>query len=169
MGRPTRERALAVGRNRVASAPARHTDDAVKPVGHLRGNMSDSQSDDIEEIREKKAEQLRSRLGRPDEPVHVEGREHLDEVVASNDVVLVDFYADWCGPCQTLEPVLESVAAETAAAVAEVDVDRHQDIAGEFGVQGIPMLALFAGGEQVEELVGLQEEEALVSLVDQYA
>ena len=123
--------------------------------------MSDSQSDDIEEIREKKAEQLRSRLGTPDEPVHVEGREHLDEVVASNDVVLVDFYADWCGPCDMLEP--------TVAAVAEVDVDRHQDIAGEFGVQGIPMLALFAGGEQVEELVGLQEEEALVSLVDQYA
>jgi thioredoxin 1 len=149
--------------------PLRHTDDAVKPVDNLRQNMSDSQSDDIREIKRKKAEQLQSRLETPDEPVHVEGRDHLGDVVASNDVVVVDFYADWCGPCQMLEPVLESVAADTAAAVAKVDVDRHQDIAGEFGVQGIPMLAVFAGGKQVEELVGLQEQDTFVSLVEQYA
>ena len=77
--------------------------------------------------------------------------------------------SDWCGPCQTLEPTLESIAADTPAAIAKVDVDRHQDIAGEFGVQGIPMLALFAGGEQVEELVGLQEQDTLAGLVEQYA
>ncbi len=131
--------------------------------------MGDSQSDDIEQIRERKAEQLRSRLETPDEPVHVESRPHLDEVVGSNDVVVVDFYADWCGPCETLEPILESIAAGTPAAVAKVDVDQHGDIAGEFGVQGIPMLAVFAGGEQVEELVGVQNEDTLAGLVDQYA
>jgi thioredoxin len=152
-----------------ARAPLQHTDDAVKPVDDLHPHMSDSQSDDIEEIKQKKAEQLRSRLETPEEPVHVEGRDHLGDVVASNEVVIVDFYADWCGPCQTLEPVLESIAADTAATVAKVDVDRHQDVAGEFGVQGIPMLAVFADGEQVEELVGLQDEDTLVSLVEQYA
>ncbi len=131
--------------------------------------MSDSQPEDVEEIRQEKAEQLKSRLETPEEPVHVESRDHLSEVVSSNDVVLVDFYADWCGPCQMLEPTLESIAADTAAAVAKVDVDRHQDIAGEFGVQGIPMLALFADGDQVEELVGLQDEDTLAGLVDQHA
>jgi thioredoxin 1 len=131
--------------------------------------MSDSPSEDIEEIREKKAERLKSRAETPDEPVHVESRTHLQEVISSNDVVLVDFYADWCGPCQMLEPTVESIATETSAAVAKVDVDTHQDIAGEFGVRGIPMLALFAGGEQVEELVGLQDEDTLAGLVEQYA
>ncbi|PSQ60841.1 MAG: thioredoxin [Halobacteriales archaeon SW_9_67_25] len=131
--------------------------------------MSDSQSDDIEDIREKKAEQLQSRLETPEDPVHVESRDHLGEVVSSNDVVLVDFYADWCGPCQMLEPILESIAAETPAAVAKVDIDRHRDIAGEFGVQGIPMLALFADGEQAEEPVGLQDQDTLTDLIEQYA
>jgi thioredoxin 1 len=130
--------------------------------------MSDSQPEDIEDIREKRAEQLRSRLETPEEPVHVESRDHLDEIVSSNEVVLVDFYADWCGPCQMLEPTVETIAADTPAAVAKVDVDRHQDIAGEFGVQGIPMLGLFADGDQVEELVGLQDEDTLAGLVEQY-
>jgi len=131
--------------------------------------MSDSQPDDIEDIREKKADKLKSQLGTPEDPVHIESRSHLEEVVSSNDVVLVDFYADWCGPCQMLEPVLESIAAETSAAVAKVDVDQHQNIAGEFGVQGIPMLALFADGQQVEELVGLQDEDTLAGLVQEYS
>ncbi len=144
-------------------------DDAVIPDDCIGVTMSDSQPEDIEDIRAKKAEQLKSRLETPDEPVHVESRDHLAETVSSNDVVLVDFYADWCGPCQMLEPIVESIAADTPAAVAKVDVDRHQDIAGEFGVQGIPMLALFADGDQVEELVGLQDEDTLASLVEQYA
>jgi len=144
-------------------------DDAVIPDDSIGVTMSDSRPEDIEDIREKKAEQLKSRLETPGEPVHVESRDHLAEVVSSNDVVLVDFYADWCGPCQMLEPAVESIAADTPAAVAKVDVDRHQDIAGEFGVQGIPMLALFADGDQVEELVGLQDEDTLGSLVEQYA
>lgn len=131
--------------------------------------MSDSQPEDIDEIREQKAERLKAQLDTPDEPVHVESREHLEEVVGANDVVIVDFYADWCGPCKMLEPTLETIASGTAAAVAKVDVDRHQEIAGEFGVQGIPMLAVFAGGEQVEELVGLQDEDTLSGVVDQYA
>jgi thioredoxin len=131
--------------------------------------MSDPQPDDVEKIREQKAEQLRSKLDTPDEPVHVEDRDHLGELLSANDLVLVDFYADWCGPCEMLEPIVESVAAETPAAVAKVDVDRHQPIAGEFGVQGIPMLALFADGEQVEELVGVQDQDTLVALIDQHA
>ncbi|MEF8781830.1 MAG: thioredoxin [Haloarculaceae archaeon] len=131
--------------------------------------MSDSGPEDVDEIRKQKRERLKAKLGTPDEPVHVEGRDHLDEVVGEHSVVLVDFYADWCGPCKMLEPTVESIAAETAAVVAKVDVDAHQDIAAEFNVQGVPMLALFADGQQVEQLVGVQDEDTLVSLVEQYA
>lgn len=144
-------------------------DDAVIPDDCIGVTMSDSQPEDVEEIREEKAERLKARLETPAEPIHVESRDHLGEIVSSNGVVLVDFYADWCGPCRMLEPTVESIAANTPAAVAKVDVDQHQDIAGEFGVQGIPMLALFADGDQVEELVGLKDEDTLAGLVEQYA
>ena len=104
----------------------------------------------------------------PNEPVHVDGQADLDATVAENGVVLADFYADWCGPCQMLEPVVETIAAETDAAVAKVDVDANQPLAQAYGVRGVPTLVLFADGEQVEEIVGVQREDQLRSLVDRY-
>jgi thioredoxin 1 len=104
----------------------------------------------------------------PDAPRQVDGRAELDEFVADNDVVLADFYADWCGPCKMLEPVVETLAAETGAAVAKVDVDANQQLAGAYGVRGVPTLVLFADGEQVEEVVGVQGEDQLRALVGRY-
>jgi thioredoxin 1 len=104
----------------------------------------------------------------PTEPIHVDGQAELDELVAEYEVVLADFYADWCGPCQMLEPVVETLAAETDAAVAKVDVDANQQLAAAYGVRGVPTLVLFAGGEKVEEVVGVQPEEQLRSLVERY-
>ena len=104
----------------------------------------------------------------PEEPLHIDGQTDLEGTVGDHGVVLVDFYADWCGPCKMLEPVVESVAAETDAAVAKVDVDANQGLATSFGVRGVPTLVLFAGGEQVEEVVGVQSEDQLRSLVDSY-
>ena len=94
----------------------------------------------------------------PSEPIHPTDRDDLDEAVASHAVVLVDFYADWCGPCQMMEPTIESLAAETDAAVVKVDVDRFQGLAADYGVQGIPTLLVFADGEPAERLVGAQSE-----------
>ncbi|WP_135820904.1 thioredoxin [Halostella litorea] len=105
----------------------------------------------------------------PPEPVHVDGRSDLDTIVEANDIVLVDFYADWCGPCRMLEPVVETLAADTEAAVAKVDVDANQRLADAHGVRGVPTLALFADGEQVEEVVGVQSEDRLRSLIDRHA
>jgi thioredoxin 1 len=136
-----------------------------------------SDSEDIEAIRERKRERLAAQLDEEGsesgesvatEPVHVESEAHLNELVADHDVVLVDFYADWCGPCQMLEPVVESIAAETAATVAKVDVDALQGLAREYGVQGVPTLFLFADGEPAERLVGMQDENRLRSLVEQH-
>jgi thioredoxin 1 len=105
----------------------------------------------------------------PAEPVHVDGESELDSLAAEHDVVLADFYADWCGPCKMLEPIVESLAADTGAAVAKVDVDANQQLAAAYGVRGVPTLVLFAGGEQVEEIVGVQGEDQLRSLIEQYA
>ena len=100
------------------------------------------------------------------EPIHVEGRDHLQRLVGENDVVLVDFHADWCGPCKMLEPTVEAIAAETDAAVAKVDIDDHQEIAREFQVQGVPTLYLFAGGEPSQRWVGVQDQGTLVEAIE---
>jgi len=102
------------------------------------------------------------------EPLYVDGETELDDIVAENDVVLTDFYADWCGPCQMLEPIVETLAEDTDATVTKVDVDANQQLAATYGVRGVPTLVLFAGGEQVEEVVGLQGEDELRSLIESY-
>jgi thioredoxin 1 len=137
---------------------------------------ADDADDEREAIRERKREQLRRRIegdgepgpgddATPDAPVHVESPEHFRELVGDHGVVLVDYYADWCGPCKMLEPVVESIAADTDAVVAKVDVDRHQGLAGEAGVRGVPTLVVYQDGSPAERLVGMQEESRLRSVL----
>jgi thioredoxin 1 len=133
---------------------------------------------DLQELREQKRKELQKKVAgdeTPDEesatpgkPVHVEGESHLDQLVADNEVVLVDFYADWCGPCKMLEPAVESIASSTDAVVAKVDIDEHQAIARNANVRGVPTLVLYAGGQPAERLVGVQDESSLRSLVKQH-
>jgi thioredoxin 1 len=143
-----------------------------------------SESDELEEIRRQRREELERQLAgagaadaaddadagasAPTEPIHVGGSDHLADLTADHDVVLVDFYADWCGPCRMLEPVVESLAAETPAAVAKVDVDANGALASQYGVRGVPMLLLFADGDVVEQLVGVKERSQLEGLIEQY-
>ncbi|MFC4451438.1 thioredoxin [Halorussus aquaticus] len=115
------------------------------------------------------AEEFDDDAAPPNEPVHVESVEQFSDVTTRYDVVLVDFYADWCGPCNMLEPIVESVAANTVATVAKVDIDRHQGLAAQYGVRSVPTLVLFADGEQAEQLVGMQDEENLTRLVERYS
>jgi len=132
--------------------------------------MSDDTS--LDELREQKREELVEREQSPDspsEPIHVSGVDDLDTAVGQYDVVLVDFYADWCGPCKMLAPTVEALAAETDAAVAKVDVDANQSLAQQYGVQGVPTLVLFADGQQVETMVGVQGKDALEATLAQYA
>lgn len=103
--------------------------------------------------------------GDSDGLVHVRSGDHLAAVIASNRTVLVDFYADWCGPCQMLEPIVERLAAETPATVAKVDIDELRELARENEVQGVPTMLLYEDGELSERIVGLREEGTLRDLV----
>ncbi|TKX80624.1 thioredoxin [Halorubrum sp. SD626R] len=105
----------------------------------------------------------------PAEPIQLSDADDFDDLVAEHDVVLVDFHADWCGPCQMMEPAVEAVAAESDAAVVKVDVDVHQSLAAEYGVQSIPTLLVFAGGELVDRMVGAQSEDDLTAAVAEHA
>ena len=93
------------------------------------------------------------------------------EVLQSEVPVLVDFWAPWCGPCRALAPHLDALSAEYEGQlkVAKVNVDQHQQYAMKYGVQGIPKMILFKGGQQVNELVGLPRNprEVLKALVAQ--
>jgi len=140
--------------------------------------MSQPDDSELEKLREEKLEDLQQRErdggGRDvgeatpehDEPVTVTGADHLQQLIADHDLVLVDFKAEWCGPCKMMAPVVEGVAADTEAVVAAVDIDDHQDIAREQGVQGVPTFVLYAHGEPVERLVGAQERATFDRLID---
>ena len=82
-------------------------------------------------------------------------------------VTLVDFFADWCGPCRMLTPVIEGVAAEMAgkAQFGKLDIDQNQKVAGQYQVTSVPTLILFKDGKEVNRLVGLRDAEAIKHFV----
>jgi thioredoxin 1 len=89
------------------------------------------------------------------------------EVLQSSIPVLVDFWAAWCGPCRAVGPTVEALASEYAGKlkVVKLDVDEHGDVAGQYGVQSIPTLMLFKGGQPVERLVGAHPKPSIVSKI----
>lgn len=90
------------------------------------------------------------------------------EVLRSHEPVLVDFWAEWCGPCLRIAPIVESIAAEYAGRlkVGKLNVDENPELASRYGVMSIPTLMLFKGGQPVEFIVGLQPKPALVRRID---
>ena len=87
--------------------------------------------------------------------------ENFNEII--KEKVLVDFYADWCGPCKMLAPVLESVTNDIK--VVKVNVDKHNDLARKYGVMSIPCLILFSEGKEVKRNVGFLPEPKLKEFI----
>ena len=85
------------------------------------------------------------------------------EVVQSEKTVLVDFYADWCGPCKMLSPILEEIASELGekVKVGKLNVDESNDLAFEYEVMSIPTLILFENGKVVDRLTGLRSKDEI--------
>jgi thioredoxin 1 len=91
-----------------------------------------------------------------------------EEVVKSSTPVLVDFWAEWCGPCKMIAPILDEVAQEYDGRVkiGKVNIDEQQNLAAQYGIRAIPTLLLFKNGDVSEQIVGLRSKRDLKASLD---
>jgi len=100
--------------------------------------------------------------------VHITDANFEAEVIKSNVPVVVDFFADWCGPCRALSPIVEELARDYAGRIkiGKLDVDQNQAIAARFNVMAIPTLILFKTGKNVDKVMGLESKGELRKRLD---
>ena len=103
-----------------------------------------------------------------DKIVQIEGENWQTEVMDSTIPVLVDFWAEWCGPCRAVAPILDELAAEmdVQIKIAKVDVDSNQQLAGQFNIRSIPTLLIVKDGVVQEQMVGAMNKAALKAKLD---
>jgi thioredoxin 1 len=99
--------------------------------------------------------------------VHLTDSNFNEEVIEYEGLVLVDYWAPWCGPCRMLEPIVEEISVEMkdTVKVCKMNLDEEREIAGKYGIMSIPTLMLFKNGEVMESMIGLQGKESIVDAI----
>ena len=93
--------------------------------------------------------------------------QNIDSVIRSDKPVLIDFFAEWCGPCRMVSPIVDEIAAEREdIVVGKVNVDEEQALAARFGVASIPTLVVLKGGKVVSRTVGARPKAQILSMLD---
>lgn len=103
--------------------------------------------------------------------VHVTDSNFKEEVLENKGLVLVDFWAPWCGPCRMIGPTIEALAEEQkdTVKVCKMNVDEEREIAGGYGIMSIPTVMLFKDGEIVETMIGLQDKSTFEEVIKKHS
>ena len=98
-------------------------------------------------------------------------KSNFTTIINSETPVLVDFHADWCGPCKTLAPILKAVKKELGDAIkiVKIDVDKNQSLAGKYQVRGVPTMILFKNANQVWRQSGVLQKQDIIAVIKQHA
>ncbi|MEL4306345.1 thioredoxin [Methanococcoides sp. LMO-2] len=128
--------------------------------------------DDLEKIRQQRLEQIKSNLESrsfPDSPLHATDS-NFDELVSKYPVVVIDCWAEWCGPCRKLVPVIDALAREMQGKIvfAKLNTDENQMTARNFNITAIPTLLVFSNGKPAGQIVGALQKEQLVERLNKF-
>ena len=120
--------------------------------------------DELDAIREKRMKDLQTRMkGRAGGDVIIVDQATFASVLADHPQIVVDFWAEWCGPCRMVSPVIEELAKEFAGKVTfgKCDTDGNQKLAIQFGISAIPTILLFSNGQMVDRIIGAYPKETI--------
>ena len=92
-----------------------------------------------------------------------------EKVTNTNGIVLVDFFATWCGPCRMLTPVLEEVSEEADAKIYKVDIDKSEDLSRKFGIMVVPTMVIFKDGKEQEKFSGYMQKEDILAKLNNFS
>ena len=124
---------------------------------------------EIQKIKEKKLAEMIQQQKDAQIGVFELDSTNFDSIISGNPLVLVDFWASWCGPCKMMHPVFERMAKKfRGVKFARVNVDENQNIAMRFGVQSIPTFIMFSGGKVVDKLLGAVGEPGITMICKKY-
>jgi len=100
--------------------------------------------------------------------IQIENKEHLEQILSENSAVVVDFYAEWCGPCKQLLPTLEKVSEEQQNVVfCKINVDQNEELARSYTVRSIPSLKYIKNGEVVKTTLGVQTAKNIIENLEE--
>jgi len=134
--------------------------------------MNETKDEDVENIKKEMVDKMMNKTGSkeyPAEPIEVTDKD-FEETIEEYPLVLVDFWAAWCGPCKMMEPILEEIAEDYQGKVVigKMNVDKNQNIPSRFQVSSIPTMILFKEGEVVEKMIGALGKEQLGQKFEDY-
>ncbi len=98
----------------------------------------------------------------------IDEKEYREEVLNSSGVVVLDFFASWCGPCRMIAPILEEVEEELNVKVLKMDVDECENVPREYGVMSIPTVCIFKDGKFQEKFLGFRQKEDIEDIIKKY-
>lgn len=99
--------------------------------------------------------------------IEINSKEEFKNELLGDNIILVDFFATWCGPCKILGPILEDVADEVeGVTIIKVNVDENHDLSVKYGIRNIPTILAFKSGENVDKFVGVKKKEEVVEFIN---